>query len=148
MAKEAPMTPHQHDSAPRPWFWEGNVQAAVTAFLEGDGWSITHAVDTASRERGKDVEATRAGATLWVTVKGYPESTPRTTPSTQARHWFSAALFDVILWREEDSNAEIAIALPAMRTYQRLAERTRWFRSAARCRYIWVTESGVVRDFP
>lgn len=68
------MTPHNNDSAPRPWFWEGNVQAAGGAFLIDEGWRITHQVDTASRERGKDIEAERAGTTLWVTEAGVEQT--------------------------------------------------------------------------
>jgi len=140
------MAPHQHDSAPRPWFWEGNVQATVVDFLKREGWSITHAVDTASREPGKDIEAARNGMTLWVTVKGFPLESGRTRPYTQARHWYSAALFDVILWREGDPNAQIAVALPSMTTYRNLVARTTWFRSAASYSYLWVAESSVERE--
>ena len=111
--------------------------------LGRDGWTIRRVVNTGSRETGKDIEAERDGIALWVTVKGFPTGTARTPAPTQARHWFAQALFDVILWRQEDATAEIAVALPAMTTYQRLAERTRWFKSAATFSYIWVTENSV-----
>ncbi len=129
--------------SPRPWSWEGNVQVAVVDFLVHEGWSVSRQANTATRERGKDIELEREGTKLWVTVKGFPAGTGRASRTTQARHWFKAALFDVILWREGDLATEIAVALPAMPTYRNLAARTTWFQSAARFSYLWVTEDGV-----
>src|SRR5680860_722115 len=54
------------------WWWEGRVQAAVVRHLAASGWDIRRVVDTASRERGVDIEATRDGQHLLVEVKGYP----------------------------------------------------------------------------
>ncbi len=48
-----------------PWYWEGNVQANVARFLVVAGWTIESAADTASRQRGIDLLATKgAGASL------------------------------------------------------------------------------------
>jgi hypothetical protein len=44
-----------------PWFWEGNVQAAVVHQLASDRWHIRRVADTAIRERGVDIEADREG---------------------------------------------------------------------------------------
>ncbi len=57
------------------WWWEGNVQAAVGRHLAADGWSIRRVADTASRERGVDIEANRDSGQLLVQVKGYPSAT-------------------------------------------------------------------------
>ena len=127
----------------RPWFWEGNVQATVVDYLASDGWIVSRQANTASKEPGKDIELERGGTSLWVTVKGFPEGTQRTRPSTQAQHWFKDALFDVIRWREENKASLIAVALPAMPTFRNMAMRTTWFQAAARFSYIWVTETGV-----
>jgi hypothetical protein len=127
----------------RPWSWEGNVQDAAVASLVAHGWNVRRVADTASRAPGKDIEAVRDGVVLWATVKGYPAGTPRTRPNVQARHWFSHALFDVILWREEDAESRIVVVLPRMPTYERLAARTTWFARAAGYSYLWVTEGGV-----
>ena len=68
----------------RPWYWEGNVQARVVRHLEGLGYRIQSAADTASKQQGKDVIAIApSGQRLWVSVKGYPRGTPRTNPRTQ-----------------------------------------------------------------
>jgi hypothetical protein len=128
--------------------WEGNVQSTVVAFLSRGGWSIRRVADTASRETGRDIEAERSGVRLWTTVKGYPAGTERTNPSTQARHWFMGALFDVILWRGEDADVRIAVALPKRQTYLNLAGRTKWFHRSANFSYLWVDEGAVEEEPP
>lgn len=129
-----------------PWFWEGEVQSRVVAHLTHQGWSIKRVADTASRETGRDIAAARGSDLLWVTVKGYPQGTERTSPSTQAGHWFKDALFDVIQWREQDSSVRIAVALPDRPRYQALAGRTTWFKRAADFAYLWVTEGDVRQE--
>lgn len=119
------------------------MQAAVVRHLVHTGWSIRRVSDTARREAGKDIEAQRAGTVLWVSVKGYPEGTARTTPNTQARHWFAGALFDIVLWREESPEARLAVALPQRPTYENLAARTTWLKRAAPFAYLWVAEEAV-----
>ncbi len=132
------------DAVPRPWFWEGNVQATVVDHLTCDEWCVIRQADTVSREPGKDIELEREGVRMGGTVKGFPNGTPRTPPNTQARHWFTAALFDVILWRETDAGVRIGLALPNMPTYRRQASRTTWFQRAANFTFLWVDETAVV----
>ncbi len=132
--------PHWDGDPSKPWDWEGNVQLAVMALLTDEGWSIQGVANTATQEHGKDIRAQRNGFVLWVTVKGYPKGTEKTNPSTQARHWFSQAMFDVILWREESVSARIAVALPDKVTYRNLAAKTTWFQKTAGLSFIWVSE--------
>ncbi|CAA9562849.1 MAG: hypothetical protein AVDCRST_MAG70-1799 [uncultured Thermomicrobiales bacterium] len=133
-------------TTPPPWFWEGNIQATVIERLVAVGWTVIRQANTATREPGKDIELQREDVTLWVTVKGFPNGTPRTHPNTQARHWFTAAIFDVILWREADQDTRIAVALPAMPTYRRQATRTTWFQRTADFSYLWVDEIALVSE--
>jgi len=63
--------------------------------------TVTQVTDTASKAQGVDVIARKDGQEIWVTVKGYPRGTSATNPSTQSRHWFSQALFDVVHYRTE-----------------------------------------------
>ncbi|HEC36344.1 MAG TPA: MarR family transcriptional regulator [Anaerolineae bacterium] len=128
----------------RPWFWEGNVQDVVIRYLRSQRYRIVSFADTASRQPGKDIEAERDGVPLWVTVKGYPEGTARTHPSTQAGHWFKDALFDIVLWRGESETAELALAMPDFPRYRDLAEKVAWLQPVARFFYIWVREDGSV----
>ena len=81
---------------------------------------------------------------LWVTVKGFPKATARTHPSTQAGHWFKDALFDIVDWRTEDADIDLAIALPDFPRYRSLAKRVDWLRSTAPFFFIWVGEDGAV----
>jgi len=126
------------------WYWEGNVQSRIVEYLKNRGFTITHVANTGARESGKDIEAQAAdGRTLWLSVKGYPEK----SSNTQARHWFAETLFDLILWREQDSAVELGIGLPDDRkTYINLSKRVGWFKQIVPFRFYWVSESGVVRE--
>lgn len=131
-------------SSNRVWFWEGNVQRRIVDSLSEAGHTVRVEADTASRARGKDVETrTPGGEKLWVSVKGFPEN--KRSQNTQARHWFSQALFDMILYRDEDPYAELAIGLPAgFTTYRNLSQRVDWFKSAVPFRIFWVHQDGRV----
>jgi len=121
------------------------VQARVVAHLRTEGYTILRAADTASKEQGKDIEAQGNGDTIWITVKGYPNGTPRTRPSTQAGHWFKQAVFDILAWRGESAGARLGLALPDFPRYRKLAEKVAWLKPVARFTYIWVSEDGSVK---
>ncbi len=127
------------------WHWEGNVQSVLVQWLTSDGWDIRSAADTAAKTRGKDIIAKRGDHDLWVSVKGYPAGTQKTTPSTQARHWFAKAVFDLVMYRDESSCALLALGLPDFATYRNLSKRTQWLRSHLPFTIYWVDESGAVR---
>ena len=132
----------------KPWFWEGNVQAALVEHLVAEGWSITNTANTATKEAGVDVKALDlAGAEWWVSVKGYPEDKAgkTTRPSMQARHWFSHAMFDVVMYRTERPDVNIGVAIPGpYGTYEKLAVRSSWLREAAPFVLFTVRETGSV----
>ncbi len=124
------------------WFWEGNVQSQVVRFLSGQGYNIMSVADTASRQRGKDIEAEKNGKAVWVSVKGFPEGTKKTPPSTQAGHWFKQAVFDILEYRGEDPSAELGLALPDFPRYRNLEKKIRWLQPVAKFTYCWVQETG------
>lgn len=130
----------------RPWFWEGNVQAVVVRHLCSKGYDILSEANTATRQPGKDVIAHSDRGLLWVTVKGYPEGTDRTRPSTQAGHWFKNALFDMVVWHGDDAGADLALALPDFPRYRKLAARVAWLQPVARFSFLWVLEDGTVEE--
>lgn len=130
----------------RPWSWEGNVQDAIVRHLVGQGYAIRRVSNTETREHGRDIEADKGSAPLWVTVKGWPQSTERTQPSTQAGHWFKDAIFDVIAWRGESAAAHLAMALPDFPRYRALAARVRWLQTAGGYAHYWVREDGTVEE--
>ena len=121
-------------SAARPWFWEGNTQNALAAYLVGEGWDVREAADTESKAPGIDLLATTDHRWLAIEVKGYPTTTydhgpkrgqPKPTlPTNQARQWFSHALLGMMLLRDKRPDAEIALAFPRFTTYENLVERT------------------------
>ena len=119
------------------------MQARIAAHLESQGLSVVSTADTATREAGKDLIARTPGsAELWVSVKGYPERSSH----TQARHWFSHAIFDLVMYRDEDSDVTLAIGLPdGYSTYRNLVGRVTWLRKQLPFWVFWVSEDGQVR---
>jgi len=82
------------------------------------------------------------GSELWVSVKGYPEK----SPNVQARHWFSGAVFDLLLYRGQDPSAKLALALPqGFATYTNLLPRIDWLKQMMQFQVFWVSEDGTVR---
>lgn len=80
-------------------------------------------------------------------MKGYPRGTQKTNPSTQARHWFWHAVFDLVRYRDESNAANLALGLPdGYVTYKNLTDRVTWLRSNLPFRIYWVSESGEVRS--
>ncbi len=136
--------PEKMDDKPhRPWFWEGNIQQTLVTYLAKEGYKIIRVAHTDSRENGRDIEAiTPDGKKLWVSVKGWPEK----SSNTQARHWFSQALFDIILYRDESEDTELALAFPdGFQTYLNLEKRIKWFKDTARFKIFWISEHGSIR---
>jgi hypothetical protein len=128
-----------------PWYWEGNVQACLVAWLTGQGYEIRRVADTASREHGPDIIAVKDGKELRVSVKGYPEGGKPTRPTVQGRHWFAHAVFEALLHRDEDPDVHLAMAFPDFRTYRRLARRIEWLRTNLPLGVYWVQQCGEVK---
>ena len=123
------------------------MQGRVIDHLRQSGFDILSATDTAARERGKDIVAAGPDGELWITVKGYPEPTKKTPPSTQAGHWFKQAVFDVLEYRGKREDVALAIALPDFPRYRDLAKRIEWLREPLPFLYFWVdSEGGVSQD--
>jgi len=137
------------------WYWEGNVVKAVSAYLQKEGWTIKRTADTETREAGVDIQAQKSGEVLLVEVKGYPSKVyqrgeqkgqPKpTNPPTQARHWYSEALFSAILRQAEHPAATVVIALPKFSTFTNLVRRTRHALTKLGIVVYIVEESGAVK---
>jgi hypothetical protein len=141
---EAPSTPSSQPGE-QPWYWEGHVQAAVVHHIQALGFRIEFAANTATKQQGKDVIAVApSGLTTWISAKGYPVGTVKTNPRTQARHWFSHAMFDLILWHGEDASVALALALPDQITYRNLSSRVSWFLEGVKASIYWVHQDGSV----
>ncbi|QWU16248.1 hypothetical protein SAMN04487895_11489 [Paenibacillus sophorae] len=131
------------EAAIRPWYWEGCVQSKVVNHLILNGYSICSVADTEARTSGKDIVAQSIeGKELWISVKGYPEKSQH----TQARHWFSGAIFDLILYHGENPNVALGIALPdGFSTFKNLTPRMKWLKDAMPFQIYWVDETGIVK---
>lgn len=136
------------------WFWEGNVQQAMTRYLRAQGWTVEHSTDTARGEHGPDIVARRHGELLLVEVKGYPSvryvkgtkaGLPKPTkPTLQAKHWFAEALTSTILRRSHNSEAQFALAFPDLARYRTLIEESGWALRRPEISVYLVGEDGAV----
>ncbi|MCG0274901.1 MAG: hypothetical protein L5655_01885 [Thermosediminibacteraceae bacterium] len=126
------------------WYSEENIQSSLVAYLVSQGYIIRRVANTFSREHGKDIVAeTPEGRQLWVSVKGFPEN--KSHP--QARHYFAQAVFDAVLYRDENPSVEIALALPdGFPTYKNLASRISWLRRTLPLKIYWIDNLGNVRE--
>ena len=140
------------------WFWEGSVQASIARFLLTQGWSIRRQADTASRERGVDLIATRDDRVLAIEVKGYPASVRtagvnRGTPkpagqaNLQARIWYAEALLTAILLQSRGTYTDVAVGLPNHARYRALVDGTRSALSRLRIGIYLANEAGSVMLF-
>lgn len=131
-----------------PWFWEGNVQDRIVSFLKQEGYAIKSFANTQSRQSGKGIIADDTNSLpLWVTVKGFPENRSQTQPATQARHWFSQAIFDLICYHGENPAATLALGIPDVgKTYRNLLKKTEWFKKSLPFKVFWVHEDGSVNE--
>lgn len=79
---------------------------------------------------------------MWVSAKGWPKK----SQNPQARHWFSEGLFDIIRYRDESKEVDLALAFPeGFRTYLNLAKRIGWFKEVAKFMIFWISEEGTIR---
>lgn len=131
-----------------PWYVKPKVQVRAAQYLAERGWSITRVGENASRETGRDIEAGRLDAVLWVAVRGYPVDVEQARAGAQAAQWFKDAIFDAVQWRQESRVVHLALAFPDMPVYRALAERTLWLAKAGKFSYLWVGEQGAAAQQP
>lgn len=140
------------------WHTEANVQAALVTALAGEGWRILSVANTATKEKGVDVIASRDGQTVGVEVKGFPGrgyadparagEVKRTSPSTQAGHWFAQALLAAMRLRGKHPQWRSVIALPDVARYRDLYAETAGSLSAAQIEVWWVDQAGEIDPRP
>ena len=136
------------------WHTEANVQAALVTALAGEGWRILSVANTATKEHGIDVIASRDGRTVGVEVKGFPSRSyadparageaKRTSPSTQAGHWYSQAVLAAMRLRGKEPSWGSVIALPDFPRYRDLHAETAGSLAAAQIEVWWVDQAGTV----
>lgn len=149
-----PDQPGEHLTPPAEWHTEANVQAALVATLVRDGWRIHSVANTATKEHGVDVVASKDQQTFGVEVKGFPSvryadparacEAKRTSPSTQAVHWFSQAILAAMRLRIRQPDWRSVIALPDFPRYRALHAETKGSLAAAEIELWWVSQAGDV----
>ena len=127
----------------------------VTA-LAHEGWLILSVANTATKEHGIDVIASRDGQTVGVEVKGYPSreyadparagEVKRTRPSTQAVHWYAQAVLAALRLRSKESGWRRVIAFPDFPRYRDLYSETSSSLDAAKVDVWWVSTAGSLTD--
>jgi Holliday junction resolvase-like predicted endonuclease len=136
------------------WHTEENVQAAAVSALAGQGWRILSVANTATKEHGIDIVASHDGQTVGIEVKGFPSrhyadparagETKKTSPSTQAVHWYSQALLAAMRLRGKEPSWMSVVVLPDFPRYQSLHAETKASLEAAEIKVWWITADGTL----
>jgi hypothetical protein len=134
------------------WAWEGDVQDLFATFLGQHGWTILAMADTATKQQGVDVLASKQHRLLGAEVKGWPSKTyadvrraeevQPTQPTTQAAHWFSQGLMKAMMLLDSHPDHESLMVLPDYPRYRDLARRTGTSRMAAAVHVVFVKQDG------
>ena len=138
------------------WHTEANVQALLVTALATDRWRILSVANTATKEHGIDVIAARDGQTAGIEVKGFPSRAyadparageqKRTSPSTQAGHWYSQAVLAAMRLRGKEPSWRSVIALPDFPRYRDLHAETVGSLAAAGIEVWWIDQRGGLRS--
>lgn len=136
------------------WHTEARVQTMVVEHLIREGWHIVRSADTATRERGIDVEATRESKRVAIEVKGFPSrgyadprraaERKRSQPSTQAKVWYSLAVLAAMITRTKMPEVRAVIALPDFPRYRALFRDTESELRKCEIELWWVAIDGTV----
>ena len=136
------------------WHTEARVQAMLIKYLHREGWEIVRSADTARRERGIDVEATRGIETVAIEVKGFPGRNyadlrragerERTQPSTQAKGWYGRAILAAMIVRTQRPAVRAIIAFPDFPRYRELYRQTAGQLQKCDIELWWITREGNV----
>lgn len=142
------------DVDPTDWHTEENVQRLLVERLTATGWTILRTANTATGETGIDVVAARNGETVGIEVKGYPSKVyargakkgqpKRTSPSTQAAHWFSHAILAAMKLRVAQPEWQSVMAFPDFPRYRKLYTATAAPLAAAGIEVWLVSEEGTI----
>ena len=135
------------------WFEEGNVSLLIRNFLERNGFKILK-FNRDKREKGHDIMAAGKSEIMIVECKGYPseyyvdgpnkgELKP-TSPKLQSMHWFSDALFYLIMAKSENPKTKIALGLPDKEKYREYLSKIKYFKDQFGLVCYFVGENGKV----
>jgi hypothetical protein len=134
------------------WLLKDRVQESTVLYLQAQGYAIISKGDGADADEDRDIVAEKAAGALWVAVIGFPAEQPEAaeTQHALAGKWFTDTLLRVLAWKAEmdTSGAKVAVALPDVQRYRKLARDTKWMRNMVRFNMLWVREDGKVDAQP
>lgn len=121
------------------WYYESNIQDRVKEYYISKGWELKSEAKTQKRNPGPDLLMQKNNMIMRIEVKGYPSDKyvsgdkkgfkkTKTTPSTQARHWFSEVLTTLILAKCKKPNLKIVMVLPDFKSYTNKIDEIKWLR--------------------
>ena len=135
------------------WFEEGNVSLLIRNFLERNGFKILK-FNRDKREKGHDIMAAGKSEIMVVECKGYPSEYyvdgpnkgkhKPTSPKLQSMHWFSDALFHLIVAKSENPKTKIALGLPDKEKYHEYLSKIKYFKDQFGLVCYFVSETGKV----
>lgn len=136
------------------WHTEANTQASLVTAMAVGRYRILSVANTATKERGIDVMASRGAQAIGVEVKGFlsrnyadparASEAKRTSPSTQAGHWYAQAVLAAMRLRGKEPTWRSVIALPDFLRYRDLYAETAASLAAAQIEIWWVHQTGSV----
>lgn len=133
------------------WFLKSRVQESIVRYLQAQGYAII-SCGTGGDGGDQDIVAENAAGPLWVAVIGFPPEHPEAaaTQHALAGKWFTDTLLRVLAWKAEidTSGAKVAVALPDVQRYRKLARDTKWMRNMVRFNLLWLREDGKVDAQP
>jgi len=105
------------------WYSEEFIFSSMVKYLKENGYKVQKENRQKEAEKAdKIITASKFFKKEMIEVKGYPGSYPNqshpTPKSTQAKSWFSEALFNSFVNFSSFGDAEIAMALPNVGRYQ------------------------------
>lgn len=134
------------------WHTEANVQAALVTALAAERWRILSVANTATKEHGVDVIASLEQQVVGIEVKGFPSrnyadptragEVKRTSPSTQAGHWYAQAVLAAMRLRGTEPTWRSVIALPDFPRYRDLYAQTIGSLDASLIEVWWLDQAG------
>lgn len=135
------------------WFKEGNVSKKLKEWFESQDYMIEQFVEN-KKKRGKDMVVSKNGKRIVIEVKGYPSKyyvDPRkqghekkTSPTLQARHWFSHALLSLMKAKSDSPKSIVAMGLPYSNRYENLIEGVSYAAKLMGLQFYFVKKDGSV----
>jgi hypothetical protein len=105
------------------WYSEEFIYDSIVKYLKENGYKVQKETRQKEAEKpDKIITASKFFRKEMIEVKGYPNYHPTLShqppKSTQAKSWFSEALFNSLVNFSSFADAEIAMALPNVGRYQ------------------------------